>query len=66
MKKPKSAKEGLLGFLKEAFSKSAGCCGAGGGCDVPETKSPKAQSDQVAGMSPSSMKPPQPDAKKNE
>jgi hypothetical protein len=37
MKKEEPNPKGLFGFIKEAFSKSAGCCGAGQTCGTPET-----------------------------
>jgi hypothetical protein len=66
MKKQETTKKGLFGFLKEAFSKSAGCCGAGGDCGPTESNTPKAQAEQPAEQPPPQPKPPESGAKPNE
>jgi hypothetical protein len=47
MKTEKPAKKGFIAILKEAFSKSAGCCGAGETCGTPSKEGGTAQNKEV-------------------
>lgn len=43
MKTEKPEKKGFIAILKEAFTKSGGCCGAGETCGTPSKAPEKAQ-----------------------
>ena len=47
MKTENPAKKGFFAMLKEAFTKSGGCCGAGETCSTPSKENDKAQSKEV-------------------
>lgn len=47
MKTEKPEKKGFFAILKEAFTKSGGCCGAGETCSTPSKETDKAQSKEV-------------------
>jgi len=47
MKTEKPTKKGFFAILKEAFSKSAGCCGAGETCGGPAKESDAVQTKEV-------------------
>lgn len=42
MKSEKTPKKGFFGILKESFTKSGGCCGAGETCGGPAKEPDKA------------------------
>ena len=47
MKTEKPTKKGFFAILKEAFSKSAGCCGAGETCSAPSKEGDTAPNKEV-------------------
>jgi len=47
MKTEKPIKKGFFGILKESFTKSGGCCGAGETCGGPVKEGDKAQSKEI-------------------
>ena len=47
MKTDKPAKKGFLSILRESFSKTGGCCGAGETCGAPAKESDKALPKEV-------------------
>ena len=47
MKTKKTEKKGFFAILKEAFSKSAGCCGAGETCSAPSKEGDTAQTKEA-------------------
>jgi hypothetical protein len=46
MNNEKPTKKGFVSILKEAFSKSAGCCGAGETCGDPSKEAAVAQASE--------------------
>lgn len=47
MKNEKPTKKGFLSIIKEAFSKSAGCCGAGETCGGPSKEADTSQAKEA-------------------
>jgi len=47
MKTEQKAKKGFLGMLREAFTKTGGCCGAGETCGSPAKESDKVQTKET-------------------
>ena len=47
MKTEKPDKKGFIAILKEAFTKSGGCCGAGQTCGTPSKETAKEQPKEI-------------------
>lgn len=47
MQTDKPVKKGFFAMLKEAFTKSGGCCGAGETCSTPSKETDTAQRKEV-------------------
>ena len=47
MKTDQKTKKGFFGILKESFTNSGGCCGAGETCGGPVKEGDKAQSKEI-------------------